>query len=129
MSNDVDFARVGLSYLFNSDNPIDWGSSSSGARTPGVASTAFRESPLAVVVHAPVSGSAQCGYALPTRRRVSSMRFCILPIASVHIGMIALPSIQCALPREPPTILKIDERGAVLELGREGRFTPNQEVG
>jgi hypothetical protein len=52
------------------------------------------QSPSAVVVHAPVSGSAQCGYALPTRRRVSSMRFCILPIASVHIGMITLPSIQ-----------------------------------
>jgi hypothetical protein len=44
------------------------------------------QSPSAVVVHAPVSGSAQCGYALPTRRRVSSMRFRILPTASVHIG-------------------------------------------
>ena len=41
MSNDVDFARVGLSYLFNSDNPIDWGPGSSGTRTPGVGSTAF----------------------------------------------------------------------------------------
>jgi hypothetical protein len=74
------------------------------------------QSPSEVVVHPPVSGSAQCGYALPTRRRVSSMRFCILPIASVHIGMIALPSIQSritdtvgesharrfAAPRPPP---------------------------
>jgi opacity protein-like surface antigen len=41
MSNDVDFARVGLSYLFNPDNPIDWGPGSSGTRAPGVASTAF----------------------------------------------------------------------------------------
>jgi hypothetical protein len=36
--------------------------------------------------------------------------------------MIALPSIQCALPREPQTILKIDERSAVLEIGRDGKF-------
>jgi len=41
MSNDVDFARVGLSYLFNSDNPIDWAPGSSGTRTPGAASTAL----------------------------------------------------------------------------------------
>ena len=41
ISNDVDFARVGLSYLFNPDNPIDWGPGSSGTRTAGAASTAF----------------------------------------------------------------------------------------
>jgi opacity protein-like surface antigen len=32
LSNDVDFARVGLSYLFNFDNPVDWERSSSGTR-------------------------------------------------------------------------------------------------
>ena len=48
MSNDVDFARVGLSYLFNPDNPIDWGPGSSGTRTPGVGSTAFGSNANAV---------------------------------------------------------------------------------
>ena len=43
------------------------------------------------------------------------MRFCIQPIASLHIGMIALP-------REPQTILKTDKRSTVLELSREGKF-------
>jgi hypothetical protein len=36
LSNDVDFARVGLSYLFNFDNAVDWERSSSG--TPGTVS-------------------------------------------------------------------------------------------
>jgi hypothetical protein len=53
MSNDVDFARVGLSYLFNSDNPVDWERSSAG--TQGVASTAY--------------GSNECRIFLPTGRR------------------------------------------------------------
>ena len=48
MSNDVDFARVGLSYLFNSDNPIDWGPGGSGTRTPGAASTALGSNANAV---------------------------------------------------------------------------------
>jgi hypothetical protein len=29
------------------------------------------------------------------------MRFCILPIAWVHLGMIALPSIQSRIPATP----------------------------
>jgi hypothetical protein len=50
------------------------------------------------------------------------MRFCILPIASVHIGMIALRRFNRALPREPQTILKTDERSTVLELTHEEKF-------
>jgi opacity protein-like surface antigen len=48
MSNDVDFARIGLSYLFNPDNPIDWEPGSSGTRTPGAASSAFGSNTSAV---------------------------------------------------------------------------------
>jgi opacity protein-like surface antigen len=41
IGNDVDLGRIGLSYLFNPANPIEWGSSSSGTRTPGVRSWAW----------------------------------------------------------------------------------------
>ena len=40
MSNDVDLGRVGISYLFNSANPTDWGLGSSGTRTAGGAGSA-----------------------------------------------------------------------------------------
>ena len=48
MSNDVDFARIGLSYLFNPDNPIDWEPGGSGTRAPGAASSAFGSNANAV---------------------------------------------------------------------------------
>ena len=39
LSNDVDLGRVGISYLFNSTNPADWGPSSSETRAPKAASS------------------------------------------------------------------------------------------
>ena len=99
------------------------------------------QSPSAVVVHAPVSGSAQCGYALPTRWRVSSMRFCILPIASVHTGMIALRSIQSRItdvvgesharrppPSSPPLIYSKSAFGALDQTRTAGYSLPVSQL-
>jgi outer membrane immunogenic protein len=48
VSNGVDFARIGLSYLFNPANPVDWETGSSGARASGTASSAFGSNTNAV---------------------------------------------------------------------------------